>query len=332
MTTLKNRFRDEKMKVVFLDEKSVNWQDDVDLQALKKSAMYKSYSQTVVKDIVKRAKSAEVVITNKVPLRENEILQLKNLKMICVAATGYNHIDIKAAKKHGVAVAHVRGYATTSVAEQALLFILNFFHRFLEHDKAVKEKLWQKSLVFCETRYPYQEAKGKTLGIIGYGQIGKAIAKRAKAFGMNVLIAKLPGRKYEEKNNRVSLYRVLKKSDVISLSCPLTEQTRHLINEKNIQQIKPDALLINLARGAVVDEEAVVWALEKNIFKLYATDVFSQEPPPPNHPLLNKRLQTKVLFSPHIAWGSLEARQRLVDEMTKNIIAFQKGKKRNRIV
>lgn len=319
-----------KPTLVFLDTNTVDLKD-IDFTRLKQSTTAQFYSDLSVDDIIKKAKQADIVITNKCVMDRKTIEQLPRLKLICVAATGVNNVDLIAAKEHKIAVCNVAGYSTHTVAEHAFLFMLALAHRFLEHDTASKNGEWSQSDSFTVLKYPFFDLRGKTLGIIGYGSIGKQVAKIARAFKMNVLIAALPNRTYKNKN-RTPLKEFLKKSDFVSLHTALHQNTYHLINKNTLTYFKKGSCLINLSRGAVVDEQAVATALLKNQLTGYASDVLSSEPPPPHHPLLNSLLKQKVLLTPHIAWASHESRQRLVDEITKNIIFFLKGKSRNKIV
>ncbi|MBI4411339.1 MAG: D-2-hydroxyacid dehydrogenase [Deltaproteobacteria bacterium] len=317
--------------IVFLDSATVDF-GDIDLTPIAKNGRYFPFENSSQDEIVKKAGRAEIVITNKCIFAPPIFKKLPHLKLISVAATGVNNVALDEARKRKIAVTNVPGYSTTTVSEHALLFLLALSHRLVEHHNAVTSGLWSQSPHFAYLDYPFSDLRGKILGILGHGTIGKKVAGFAKAFGMKVLTAKLPGRIYAKKERRLPLKKVLQKSDYISLHCALTETTRHLINRRHLSWIKSSACLINLARGPVVDEEAVADALKNGHLAAYATDVMHQEPPPEDHPLFDDSLRNKVLFTPHIAWASRESRQRLVDEMGKNIQAFLEGRKRNRIV
>lgn len=317
-------------KIVFLDAGSVDC-GDLDLRCLKALGDVKMFPKTSASQIISRSRQAEIIITNKCPLGAKEFEKLPKLKLIAVTATGYNNIDIAAARKYQMAVANVAGYSTQSVAEHAMLFILSFAHRLLEHHQAASQD-WKSSPIFAILDYPFSNLEGKFLGLIGYGSIGKRVEKLAKAFGMKVLVARLPGRKYSQTMPRLSLQKVLEKSDYISLHSALTPQTHSLMNAQSLKRMKKTAYLINLARGPLVDESAVARALLKNEIAGYATDVMVQEPPPAKHPFWNPKLKDKILLSPHIAWASRESRQLLMDEACLNIEAFLKGKKRSRVL
>jgi len=318
-----------KPKIVFLDEGTIGC-DDIDLSPLRKLGSYQSYFHTKPKEVEKRIQHAHIVISNKVQLTAAHFNKCKSLRLIAVPATGYNNVDVVAAKNSGVALANVPGYATTSVAEHALMMMLNFAHRTFEYHNISVSGVWQKSKRMCYTVLPYQELSGKTLGIIGTGSIGKKLQELVRPFGMQVLCAQIPGRpKYK---NKINLKTVLQKSDYVSLHCPLTPLTQNLVNAELLRLLQPHAVLINLARGGVVDEIAIAHALKANRLRGYGADAFQLEPLPKSHLLLQKNIRDKVIVTPHMAWASVEARTRLRDELCANIKSFLLGKKRNRVV
>lgn len=286
-------------------------------------------SATRPDEVVAAIGDASVVVSNKVVLSDEVMTVLPKLRLICVAATGYNNVDIDAARRHGIAVSNARGYATPSVVQQVFTFILALNSRLQEHHQAVQQGGWQRSEMFCLLDYPFRELQGLTMGIVGYGELGKAVAAVATAFGMKVLIAQRPGG--EAVPGRVPLDELLPQVDVLSLHCPLSEETRGLIGERELQLMKPDALLINTARGGVVDEQALLDALQQKEIGGAGVDVLSQEPPSAGNPLLTSSLPNLVI-TPHIAWASRQARQRLLDDVALNIQAFMAGETRNRIV
>lgn len=322
--------REPKPRIVFLDAGTLDY-GDIHWEPLSRLGAFVPHHKTNPDEVLTRLKNADVAITNKVVLDKKVLAKLRGLKLIAVAATGYNNVDVKVARQNQIAVTNVQAYAATSVAEQTLLFLLALAHRFLSHAHSAQNKAWSRSDFFCVTDFPFAELKGQTLGLVGYGDIGKAVAKLAKAFGMNVLIAKLPGRKYAAEPRRTAFKTILKACDFLTLHCPLTQETKHLIGKKELTLMKPTAALLNLARGPIVDEAAVAAALRQNRLAGFAADVLSVEPPPPTHPLLAHDLQDKVILTPHVAWASREARQKLVDEIADNVAAFFGGKKRNRV-
>jgi len=317
--------------IVFLDAGTVDL-GDMDLAPLKKQGPLQLYSNSTEGEIIERAKGAAVLITNKCLLRSSTLEKLPQLKLICVAATGVNNVDLEAAQKLGIGVTNAAGYCTQTVVEQTFMFMLAFSHRLLEHHQAVLRKDWSASPHFALFDYPYSDLEGKTLGIIGYGTIGRRVEKVARLFGMRVLVAKIPGRKYPASEKRLPLEKVLKESDIVTLHCSLTKETHHLLNTKSLALMKRSAILLNMARGAVVNEWAVAEDLQAGRLAGYGADVMEQEPPPPDHPFFQEQVKHKVLLSPHVAWASRESRQRLLDEIAANIASFKAGKKRNRLV
>jgi glycerate dehydrogenase len=318
------------VRIVFLDAGTVDL-GDVDVSPLKSLGSYRAFTDTKPSQIVARARVADVVVTNKCVLGRREIEALPDLRLIAVAATGVNNVDLVAARRRGVAVANVAGYSTATVAEHAVLFLLACSHRLREHHEAAATR-WAGSGRFALLDHPYGDLRGKTLGVVGYGAIGREVARLARAFGMKVKIGKIPGRSYPAAPRRFALRDLLRGSDFVSLHCPLTDATRHLINKATLRRMRPGASLLNLSRGAVVSEKDVARALLKGRLAGYATDVLSEEPPPRAHPLLDRRLRGKVLLTPHVAWASRESRQRLIDEIARNVRAFQNGRRRNRIL
>jgi glycerate dehydrogenase len=322
------------VRLVFLDAATVDL-GDVDISPLRRLGDYRSFDDTRPSQIVRHAAGADVVITNKCVLGEKILKALPCLKLICVAATGVNNVDLGAARRLGIAVTNVAGYSTDSVAEHTLSFILGLSHRLLDHQEAAAGGAWARSPHFAWFGRPYRELKGKTLGLIGYGRIGRRVARLARAFGMRIRIAKIPGRRYGRSRGapgRFPLRDLLRGSDFVSLHCPLTEVTRHLMNARSLGWMRRGAFLLNLARGPIVEEGAVARALRRGRLGGYAADVLAEEPPRAGSPLLSRRLKGRVLLTPHVAWASREARQRLVKEMFENVRSFQNGRRRNRVV
>jgi len=276
--------------------------------------------------------NAEVVVTNKILLDEKLLDQCPDLKLICLTATGTNNVDLEAAKKNNIAVTNVTGYATTSVVEHVFALILSLTRRLPEQTAAVKRGDWSRNEHFCLLDYPPQSLDGSTIGIVGYGELGKAVANMAEQFGLQVLVAESLNPDHQgDQVARTSLRQLFSKSDIISLHCPLTADTENLISQQSLSLMKPSAILINTARGGLVDEQALLNALQQA--KIYAAglDVLRSEPPEGAHPLLEFE-HPRLLITPHIAWASQQARQCLINEVAENIIAFQKGERRNRVI
>lgn len=284
------------------------------------------HERTAASEVAVRAAGADIVLTNKVPLRRETLARLPHLKCVAVMATGTNIVDGDAARRRGIVVCNVPGYSTASVAQTVLALLLELVQQTGETARSVREGRWSACPDFSYTLSPWRELEGKILGVIGFGAIGQAVAKIALAMGMRVLVHSRtlrPSYLNVEWCERKSL---LAYSDVLTLHCPLTRQTQNLINTKTLRQMKKGALLINTARGSLVDEAAVAKALEDGHLGGYAADVLSQEPPPPHHPLLRA---PRTVLTPHLAWASVEARHRLMAELVENVRAFLAGTPRN---
>jgi len=316
------------MTGVLLDSNTID-KGDIDFTALRNSLpKLNIYKMTDPKDVISRSENAEVVITNKVNINSSHIAALNSTRLICVAATGINNIDVQAATRKGICVTNVTGYATASVVQHTFSLILALVTRYNEYQIAVRTGRWQQSQVFCLLDYPIRELSGKTLGIIGYGVLGKAVAQVAKAFGMKVLVS---ARKAEiPSGGRTSMEQTLSTSDVISLHCPLTSDTINLIDEPEFHIMKPTAFLINTARGGIINETALLDAVTDGTIAGAGIDVVSEEPPKNGNPLLDAGLPN-LIVTPHIAWASLESRQRVVNEVALNIAAFLRGESRNSV-
>ncbi len=315
--------------ITFLDAATVDL-GDIDITFLKKQGTYRTHANLNFNDIGIQASDSEIVIANKFLINEAFLNKMPKLKLVCIAATGANNVDWEALKKRKIALCNVAGYSTQTVAEHTLLFMLVLAHRLPEHQKAAIDGTWAKSTFFGCLNYPFSDLAGKTLGLIGSGTIGKQVARLAKAFGMKVLLAQIPGRPLSDK--KIPLKTVLKKSDYVSVHCPLSSLTQNLINEKTLSLFKKGAFLINVARGPIVDEAAVAKALAANQLAGYAADVVTKEPISLDNPLLCPSINSKIILTPHVAWASKESRQRLINEIALNIDYFLKGKKRNRLV
>jgi len=320
----------KKLSAVFLDLGSLD-NDDLDLSDLQGCLSgLTTHTHVREEDVVQLAANAEVLICNKVPVRRYCIEQLPNLKLICVCATGVNNIDLEAARERGIQVSNVRSYATPSVVQHAFMLILNLLTSFRDYQTAITNQAWQRAQQFCLLDYPINELAGKTLGIVGFGELGKGMVEPAKAFGMRILVAERAGRE-AARTGRVKFESVLQQSDVLTLHCPLTPSTRDLIGAKELAMMKSEAILINVARGGVVDEAALLQALHERKIAGAGIDVLSVEPPAQGNPLLECDLPN-LIVTPHIAWASRQARQRLVQEMARNIRDFSVGKARNAVL
>ena len=310
------------MHAVFLDHASLDL-GDLDLSPLQQCfASLQLHEQSSPDQVSTRLQSASVAISNKAPLTAASFAANPQLKLVLVAATGTNNVDLAAAQAHGVTVCNCRAYGTPSVAQHTLLLLLALATRLTDYQQAVGDGAWQQASQFCLLDFPIMELQGKTLGLLGHGELGSAVGKLAEAFGMRVLLGQLPGRPAQ--TNRLSLDELLPQVDALSLHCPLTEQTRNLIGARELALMKPQALLINTARGGLVDEQALADALRAGQLGGAALDVLSEEPPRHGNPLLAADIP-RLIITPHNAWASREARQRIVSQLAENATAFFAG-------
>ena len=307
-------------RVVFLDRSSLK----ATVRKLAFAADYVEHAMTPPDEVVPRLAGARVAITNKVPLREAALKQLPDLKLIAVAATGYDVVDVAYCKAHGIAVANIRNYAVHTVPEHAFALILALRRNLLAYRRDVEAGEWNRSEQFCFLTYPIGDLHGSVLGIIGEGAIGQATAAIGRAFGMQVLFADHPPPKVPDVAF-TPFDEVLARADVLSLHCPLTEATRNLIDLKAMRRMKPTALLINTARGGLVDEAALIEALDQGLIAGAGFDVLTVEPPRNGHPLLDVR-RPNFILTPHIAWASDGAMQFLADQLVDNIDLWSAGK------
>jgi len=316
------------MHAVFLDLQTFN--SAVKLDAIEQQvSQLTCYANTKPSEVFKRCLNADIVITNKVLLTADTLAALSQLKLICISATGYNNIDIEAANKLNIAVTNVSGYAGKSVAQYVFAQLLQYYQKTNHHNNNTEQGLWSTSDSFCYHGNGFTELAGKTLGIVGYGNLGKAVEAIALAFNMKVLVSERPKAKLV-RAGRVDFNQVIEQADIISLHCPQTADTEQLINAQVLSNMKSSAVLINTARGALVDDEALLMALKNKEIAYAVLDVLAQEPPPHDHILLNSGL-TNLKITAHIAWASFEAQQRLINLLSDNISAYKKGKRLNRL-
>ena len=309
------------MKAVFLDYASLD-QHDLDFSELEQQfSELTLYAASQPEEIAARIQDAEVVITNKAKLSAALLQANPQLRCILISATGTNNVDLEQARAQGIVVCNCQGYGTAAVAQHTLMLMLNLATSLRQYDRAVQGGQWQKATQFCLLDYPIVELSGKTLGILGYGELGQAVAKLAEAFGMQVIVGALPQR---EQAGRPSLEQLLPQVDFLTLHCPLSATTQDLISSAEFALMKPTAFLINCARGGIVNEAALRHALTTGQISGAATDVLTVEPPTEGNVLLDAKLDN-LIITPHSAWGSVDARQRIVQQMVENIQAFQQG-------
>lgn len=310
------------MKAVFLDQHSLD-QQDLDFSVLE--AVFDElvlYPHTDTDQVLERIRDADVVISNKVMINAQTMQHCPALKLILISATGTNNVDLEQARSQGVVVCNCQAYGTAAVAQHTLSLMLALATSLLPYHQAVQKGKWNKASQFCLLNFPIIELSGKTLGIVGYGELGKAVAKLAEAFGMTVLVGAIPNRPIAE--GRIALADLLPQVDFLSLHCPLTEHTQDLIDADALNAMKPSAFLINCARGGIVSEQALADALRQGKIAGAATDVLTVEPPTDGNILLAEDIPN-LIITPHSAWGSREARQRMVQQLVENTIAFKNG-------
>jgi len=318
------------MRIVLVDSHPTD-QGDLGLWApLHALGEVTAYPRTPPDQVLERCAGVEAVLTNKVLLDARILAALPDLRYVGLTSTGTNVADLQAARARGIAVTNVPAYSTESVAELVFAAVLHFAFRVDQHDRAVKAGRWAASPDFCFFLGPLRELDGKTLLVLGQGAIGKAVGRLGRAFGMRVVAGAVPG---SSREGRTPLEQALPDADVVTLHCPLTPETRGLVGRDFLAAMKPDAILVNTSRGAIVDETALLAALRAGHLGGVGLDVLEHEPPPAGHPLLDPAapFASRLLVTPHLGWGTLEARRRLAAEVAQNLAAFVAGERRNRV-
>ncbi|MFC6301645.1 2-hydroxyacid dehydrogenase [Pseudomonas sp. CCM 7893] len=309
-------------RAVFLDHPSLDL-GDLDLSGLREHfSDLQLWEQTTPQNVVERLQGAQVAISNKILLNAETLAACPELKLILIAATGTNNVDLAAARAQGITVSNCQGYGTPSVAQHTLMLLLNLATRLKDYQRDVDTGRWQQAKQFCLLDYPIVELEGKTLGLLGHGELGGAVARLAEAFGMRVVLGAIPGR--PARADRVPLNELLPQIDALTLHCPLNEHTHHFIGARELALLKPGAFVVNTARGGLIDEQALADALRSGHLGGAATDVLSVEPPTAGNPLLAADIP-RLIVTPHIAWASREARQRIVGQLTENARGFFSG-------
>lgn len=314
------------MKIVVLDGYAAN-PDDLSWEPLKEWSKLTVYDRTSAEDLIKRAQDADMVLTNKCRLKEEELRQLPRLKYIGELATGYNNIDIEYAHRHGIVVSNIPSYSTESVVQMTFAHIFNITNQVSYYASEVRAGRWSRNPDFCYWDTPLRELAGRTLGIVGLGHIGMRVAQVAHCMGMDVFA--LTSKEKDQLPvgvQKTTLEGLLGVSDILTLHCPLSPDTYHLINEERLAMMHEGSVLINTSRGALVDENAVADALASGHLLAYGADVMSKEPPRADNPLLS---QARAYLTPHIAWATFEARQRLMKIAVENVKAFVEGHPQN---
>ena len=311
------------MKITILDGNALD-PGDLSWSPLEQFGELNVFPRTSPDLVAERIGDSDVILLNKINITEDVLSKCPNLKDIGVQATGYNVIDLEACRKHGVTVTNVPSYSTSGVAQMVFSYISEFASRPALHDASVKNGDWVRCPDFCYWKTPLIELEGRTIGIYGYGSIGRKVAKIAKAYGMKVIVCTRTPK--DDIENPVDFDTLLKESDFLTLHAPLTEKTREVINKKNLSLMKKSAFLINTARGLLVNEQDVRDALDNGIIAGYAADVVSEEPMKSNNPLLGAK---NCILTPHIAWAAVETRQRLLDLVVENLKCWTLGKPQN---
>ncbi len=315
------------MKIVFLDALTIG--RDIDLSLYKKYGELKVYETTTQEEFADHVGDSDVIIINKLKVGRQNLPQCPNVKLVCVTATGFDNIDTEYCKENGIAVCNVVGYSTQNVAQLTVAMVLSLYCRLTEYNRSVSDGTYTKGGVANILTPVYHELYGKTWGIVGYGNIGKQVGAVAKAFGCKVIVYKRTPIDSEE---CVDIDTLCKESDIISVHTPLNDGTRGLISRERIAMMKSEAILVNVARGAVCDEDAIANAILEGKIGGVGIDVYSKEPFDEDHPIAKIKGLDNVILTPHMAWGSYEARERCCEEIALNIESYIKGEKRNRIV
>jgi len=308
------------MRLVFLDRKTLG--DDISLDSFELFGEVITYESTRPEETLDRVKDADIVVSNKVVIDKN-IIDNSNIQLICVAATGMNNIDLEYASQKRIVVKNVAGYSTSSVAQLTLSFVLQFVNQINYYDSYVKDGQWAQSDIFTHLDRPFYDLANKKWGIIGLGSIGKEVAKIASSIGCKIQYYSTSGKNIQNEYKQVDLDTILSSSDIISIHSPLNDQTLNLISKNNLPKIKDKAILLNLGRGGIVNEQDISNELDaREIY--FATDVVSKEPIENNSPFLSIKNKNRLIITPHIAWASKEARVRLIDGIIDNIKGFLK--------
>lgn len=315
------------MKIVFLETGTLG--TDIDFTKFNELGEVVLYNYSEPSKNTLRIADADIVVVNKIPVDEALLSNAKNVKLIALSATGTNNVDFSYTNSRGIKVCNASGYSTSSVVQHTFAMLFYLYEKLPIYDEFVKNGKYSSYPMFSCFEPYFNELSGKTWGIIGLGAIGKGVARIAESFGCNVIYYSTSGRNSSSEYEKVSLECLLSKSDIISIHCPLTQKTKNLINTKTLSAMKHDAILLNLARGPIVDEEALAIALNNNVITAAGLDVLCTEPVPADNPLMSIKDSSRLLITPHMAWGTKEARVRCVNEVYENILSFQKQIDRN---
>lgn len=299
----------------------------INLRAPRFAHRWQDFDRTPVREIADRLSEADIAVVNKLPIGEDVLARAPRLKLIAVAATGTDNVDLPACRKRGIVVSNIRGYATTTVPEHVFALILGLRRGVVGYAASVKTGAWQRAAQFCYFDFPIADLRGSRLGVVGGGAIGQAVAQIGRAFGMDVVFSTQRGG--PDRPHYVPFDAVIETADVLTLHCPLTPATRGMINREVLRRMKPTAVLVNTARGGLVVDEDLVEAVRGGWIAGAAVDVTAPEPPPADHPLMRLTDHPNFILTPHVAWASVQARQALADQLVDNIEAFVAGAPRN---
>jgi glycerate dehydrogenase len=317
----------KELKIVMLDRDTIGM--DIDVSMFREFGIFEEYQTMSVEDTKEKIEDADVLIFNKTKMNEELLKDAKKVKLLCVTATGYDNIDLDYTKSRGIVSTNVKGYSTASVVQHTFALALYLIEKLPFYDSYVKSGEYAGQKAFAHFGQTFHELAGKTWGIIGLGNIGKAVAKIADAFGCKVIYHSVSGSKQDVSFEAVNFDKLLKESDIISLHCPLTDLSRNLFNKEAFEKMKETAILINVARGPIVNEQDLYEALDNNQIAAAGLDVLKKEPMHLDNSLLKIQDSKKLLITPHMAWASVEARTRCIQEIHQNITAFIKGIERN---
>lgn len=315
------------MKLAVLERNSAG--TDIDISALEKFGEVTYYPNTSAENTAERVKDLDIVIANKAPLNESTLKDAPNVKLICLFATGYDNVDLEYCKSRGIKVANVVNYCSSAVAQHTMLLALALSEKLAHYDDFVKSGAYSAQSFFSNFDRAFNELEGKTWGIVGMGNIGHRVASIAQAFGCRIIFYSASGKSTCTEYERVEFDTLLKESDILSLHCPLSDRTRNLINKDAFDKMKKSAILINVARGPVINTQDLYQALTDETIAAAGLDVLEKEPMEQSNPLSQIKDSTKLIITPHMSWASIEARTRLIEEVVKNIEAFLNGENRN---
>jgi lactate dehydrogenase-like 2-hydroxyacid dehydrogenase len=315
------------MKIVFMETDTLG--EDVELSVFDSLGEVVKYRSSVPEENAERVKDAEVIIVNKIPMNEATLSKATQLKLICITGTGTNIVDFAYTNSRNITVANVKGYSTHSVVQHTFALFFYLYEKLSYYDHFVKSGEYIRSDIFSHFTMKFHELYGKTWGIIGLGEIGRGVAEVAKLFGCNIIYYSTSGKNSNQSYRQVDLDTLLQEADVVSIHAPLNERTKDLIGERELKLMKNHAILLNLGRGPIIQEQALAKALKNNWIGAAGLDVLTEEPMSASNPLIEIQDSTRLIITPHIAWATVEARQRVTEEVYKNIVAFYRNEERN---